>query len=167
MPSILIRDISEETLGKLKGLAARHNRSLQQELRATLENIGSNAPIDVIAKAAAIRKKLKKRGNYFQIARRFLGRIELVEVYRRCECSNKLFIPEILSEKVADFFFNCGLRRLSPYCARPYIPGNRQHPLEKIQIKGVGKKRSIGNHKSHRIIPFKDRTIQTDFSARR
>lgn len=65
MPSILIRDISEETLEKLKGLAALHNRSLQQELRVTLENIGSHAQVDVIGRAAAIRKKLKRKGKPF------------------------------------------------------------------------------------------------------
>lgn len=38
MKSVLIRDISDETLVSLKNLARRHHRSLQGELHFILEN---------------------------------------------------------------------------------------------------------------------------------
>lgn len=37
MPDVLVRNIDEETLDKLKARAAAHNRSLQAELKSLLE----------------------------------------------------------------------------------------------------------------------------------
>ena len=44
MRSVHIRDVSPATLAALKRLARRHQRSLQEELRAILESAARTAP---------------------------------------------------------------------------------------------------------------------------
>lgn len=65
MPGIFIRDIPESILKQLKIMAKRHNRSLQQELKAVLTNLTSYSFADISKKALTIRKKLKKKGISF------------------------------------------------------------------------------------------------------
>ncbi len=61
MANVLIRDISNEVLDRIKSLAKRHNRSLQQELREALENIANHSCLDVHQKAKDLREKLRKK----------------------------------------------------------------------------------------------------------
>lgn len=65
MASVLIRNVSEETLEKLKLMAKKHNRSLQQELHDILEGSVAASVSDVAVKAEKIRKRLKRRGGVF------------------------------------------------------------------------------------------------------
>ncbi|MBZ0158202.1 MAG: hypothetical protein K8I29_18555 [Alphaproteobacteria bacterium] len=65
MASILIRDVSKETIEKLKMVAREHNRSLQQELKEAIENLASSSTIDIARKADAIRKRLIKKNISF------------------------------------------------------------------------------------------------------
>ena len=46
MAAIHIRDVSEEVLGALKRRAARHERSLQKELRHVLATLAREEPPD-------------------------------------------------------------------------------------------------------------------------
>ncbi len=59
MSDILIRDVSEKTLKRLKAMANRHNRSLQQEIKEVLENLAKNPVADISKKATEIRMRLK------------------------------------------------------------------------------------------------------------
>ena len=61
MPNVLIRNISSAALAKLKAVAKRRNRSLQQELKELIEHGAQRAAIDVVGIARAIRKKLRKK----------------------------------------------------------------------------------------------------------
>ncbi|HLF87083.1 MAG TPA: hypothetical protein VI584_08370 [Nitrospiria bacterium] len=65
MSDILIRNVSEKTLKRLKAMANRHNRSLQQELKEVLENLAKNPVADVSKKASEIRIRLKRKGIEF------------------------------------------------------------------------------------------------------
>lgn len=62
MSNILIRDIPEKTIKHLKAMAEQHNRSLQQELKRILENMGDHLSIDVTKRASVIREKLRMKG---------------------------------------------------------------------------------------------------------
>ncbi|MGB4780354.1 FitA-like ribbon-helix-helix domain-containing protein [Microbacterium sp.] len=43
MPALHIRDVPEETVAAIKRQAERHGRSMQQELRAALEQFAADA----------------------------------------------------------------------------------------------------------------------------
>jgi plasmid stability protein len=65
MANVLIRNVSDEVLDKLKALAKDHNRSLQQELKEILEGFVVFSPADLTIKASEIRKKLEKKKRKF------------------------------------------------------------------------------------------------------
>ena len=65
MADVLIRNVSDEVLDKLKALAKDHNRSLQQELKKILEEFVVFSPADIMIKATKIRKKLEKKKRKF------------------------------------------------------------------------------------------------------
>lgn len=58
MPDVLIRNVPEETLEALRRRAARHGRSLQQELLRVLEDSAARSRRDPARVAAAIRRRL-------------------------------------------------------------------------------------------------------------
>jgi plasmid stability protein len=59
MANVLIRDVPEEVLNRLKSMAKGHDRSLQQELRAFLENTVAQSSPEIFQKMAEIRRKLR------------------------------------------------------------------------------------------------------------
>jgi hypothetical protein len=61
VPNILIRDIPEETLERLKKLAKNHNRSLQQELKDIIVNWSKQFSIDISKRASKIRGHLRSK----------------------------------------------------------------------------------------------------------
>jgi plasmid stability protein len=63
MARVLIRDLDERTVGKLKARAARNNRSLQAELKTIVERAAAIDVIDSRAAAARIRRKLGDRNH--------------------------------------------------------------------------------------------------------
>jgi antitoxin FitA len=65
MANVLLRDIPDEVLDRLKEMAKAHNRSLQQELRVVLENTANQILPDVFQKASELRKQLRKKGLRF------------------------------------------------------------------------------------------------------
>jgi plasmid stability protein len=65
MANVLIRDVSDEVVNQFKSIAKKHNRSLQQELKAVLENTVSRSSSDIFRKAAEIRKRLRKKNIFF------------------------------------------------------------------------------------------------------
>ena len=62
MPNILVRDISDSALDKLKNAAKRSNRSLQQELKELIEHRALHVSADLGSQAETIREKLRKKG---------------------------------------------------------------------------------------------------------
>jgi antitoxin FitA len=58
---VLIRDLDERTIAKLKERAARNNRSLQAELHTTVERAAVLNMVDSRSVAARIRRKLNDR----------------------------------------------------------------------------------------------------------
>jgi plasmid stability protein len=65
MANVLIRDVPDEVVNQFKSIAKKHNRSLQQELKAVLENTVSRSSSDIFRKAAEIRKRLRKKNILF------------------------------------------------------------------------------------------------------
>ena len=65
MANVLLRDIPEEVLNRLKNMAKAHNRSLQQELRVALEITAGQTLPDVFQKASELRKQLRKKAVRF------------------------------------------------------------------------------------------------------
>ena len=65
MPNILVRDISDAALDKLKNAAKRRNRSLQQDLKELIEHRALYVSTDLVSQAAAIRERLKKKGRRY------------------------------------------------------------------------------------------------------
>lgn len=65
MANILVRDIPDQVLNRLKSMAKGHNRSLQQELRLILEKTEDQTPPDIFQKTAEIRKKFRKKSIRF------------------------------------------------------------------------------------------------------
>ncbi len=65
MADVLIRDVSEEVLNRLKIMAKSHNRSLQQELRVFLENTVTQSSPEIFQKMAEIRRKLHRKSMRF------------------------------------------------------------------------------------------------------
>jgi plasmid stability protein len=60
MANVLVRNISDEVLNRIKSIAKRHNRSLQQELSEAIENIASQSNLDVFQRAKDLREDLAK-----------------------------------------------------------------------------------------------------------
>lgn len=65
MANVLLRDIPEEVLNRLKEMAKAHNRSLQQELRVVLEITAGQVLPDVFQKTSELRKQLRKKAVRF------------------------------------------------------------------------------------------------------
>jgi plasmid stability protein len=61
MANVLIRNISDEVLDKIKSMAKHRNRSLQQELSEAIENIANESSLDFFQKAKELREKLRKK----------------------------------------------------------------------------------------------------------
>jgi len=61
MANVLIRNISDEVLSRIKSIAKRHNRSLQQELNEAIENIANQSTLDVFQRAKHLREELGKK----------------------------------------------------------------------------------------------------------
>lgn len=61
MPNVLVRDIPEEALERLKRLAKNHKRSLQQELKDIIVNWSKQFSVDISKRAAKIRERLKEK----------------------------------------------------------------------------------------------------------
>jgi len=61
MAKVLIRNLDERTVARLKERAARNDRSLQAELHTIVERAATMNPIDGRVLAARIRRKLSKR----------------------------------------------------------------------------------------------------------
>jgi antitoxin FitA len=61
MATVLIRDLDDRIVKKLKKRAARNDRSLQAELQAILERAASVDIVEASALAARIRHKLSDR----------------------------------------------------------------------------------------------------------
>jgi plasmid stability protein len=59
MPQLLVRDIDEETLERLKSRARRHKRSLQGEAKAILEEAATLSVSEARAVAAQWRRRLR------------------------------------------------------------------------------------------------------------
>jgi plasmid stability protein len=65
MANVLIRDVPEEVLNRLKIMAKSHNRSLQQELRVFLENTVIQSSPEIFQKMAEIKRKLRSKSIRF------------------------------------------------------------------------------------------------------
>ena len=65
MPNVLIRDIPEEVVNRFKIIAKGHKRSLQQELKAFLENSVIQSSPEIFQKMSEIRKKLRRKSIRF------------------------------------------------------------------------------------------------------
>lgn len=61
MPDILIRDLSPETIKKLKARAHRNGRSMQSELKNILEGAARMESLDSALLSARIRRMLEDR----------------------------------------------------------------------------------------------------------
>lgn len=61
MPQVLIRDVDESVLKKLKQRAKKHNRSLQSELHLIITEAAQLSLSNSAKIAAKIRKKLANR----------------------------------------------------------------------------------------------------------
>ena len=61
MAQVLIRNLAESVVDKLKARAARNDRSLQAELQVILERAAETDVIDARALAARIRRQLSGR----------------------------------------------------------------------------------------------------------
>ncbi len=61
MANVLVRNIPDEVLDRIKSMAKRHNRSVQQELSEALQNIANQSSLDFSQKAKELREKLRKK----------------------------------------------------------------------------------------------------------
>ncbi len=61
MPRVLVRDLTPETLDRLKRRARTHGRSLQSELKTLLEMAASSDMVETRVAAERLRKKLARR----------------------------------------------------------------------------------------------------------
>jgi len=61
MANVLIRNLDEQTVARLKRRALRNDRSLQSELQTIVERAAAVEMIDGRALAARIRRKLSNR----------------------------------------------------------------------------------------------------------
>lgn len=58
---LIIRDVPEGTLERLKKLAKNHNRSLQKELKDIIMNLEKQFSVNISKRAAAIRERLRSK----------------------------------------------------------------------------------------------------------
>ena len=65
MATVLIRNVPDDILARLKDMAKRGNRSLQQELQSILVERATQSSADFSKQAAKIRAKLRKKGITF------------------------------------------------------------------------------------------------------
>ncbi len=65
MATLLIRNIPDDIVARLKDMAKRRNRSLQQELQSILVATATQSSATVFKQAAKIRAKLRKKGIIF------------------------------------------------------------------------------------------------------
>ena len=72
MANVLIRNIPEEVLDRLKNMAKSHRRSLQQELRVVLEKTVDQSSPDIFQKTSDLRRKLRKKAIRFTDSARLL-----------------------------------------------------------------------------------------------
>ena len=61
MTQVLVRNLNRDTLESLKRRARRHGRSLQQELKAILQEASQPEMSNSLSVAKTIREKLRKR----------------------------------------------------------------------------------------------------------
>lgn len=61
MPNVLVRDVDETVLEKLKDQARRNGRSVQTELLALINNLVAASPLSDEETAAQIKKSLRGR----------------------------------------------------------------------------------------------------------
>jgi plasmid stability protein len=61
MANVLVRNIPDEVLDRIKSMAKRRNRSLQQELSEAIENIANQSSVDFFQKATELRERLRKK----------------------------------------------------------------------------------------------------------
>jgi hypothetical protein len=61
MAYVLIRGTSIEVLDRIKSMAKRRNRSLQQELREAIETIAEQSDVDFYQRAKELREKLRNK----------------------------------------------------------------------------------------------------------
>lgn len=61
MPSILVRDLSEETVELIKARAHRSGRSMQSELKHIIENAARSESLDAALLSARLRRMLGER----------------------------------------------------------------------------------------------------------
>jgi plasmid stability protein len=59
MPQILVRDLDEKTVNRLKKRAALNGRSLQQEVKLILKDVPE--PVDYVKAARRIQEMLRKK----------------------------------------------------------------------------------------------------------
>ena len=65
MANLLIRNVSEDIVSRLKDRAKKRNRSLQQELHSILVATATQSSEDLLKQASRIRAKLRKKGISF------------------------------------------------------------------------------------------------------
>lgn len=65
MANLLIRDVPEKIVARLKDMAKKRNRSLQQELKSILVATATQSSPEILKQAAMIRAKLRKKGINF------------------------------------------------------------------------------------------------------
>lgn len=61
MAQLLIRELDDEVVARLKTRAQRHGRSLEAELRGILQQAAAAEPVDAQALAARLRRRLAGR----------------------------------------------------------------------------------------------------------
>lgn len=61
MPDILVRNLSKETVDALKRRAARHGRSLQQEMALLAQRAARDEEVDFVAAAREIQDRIRAR----------------------------------------------------------------------------------------------------------
>lgn len=65
MATVLIRNVPDDIVARLKDMAKRGNRSLQQELQSILVARATQSSADFLKRTAKIRAKLRKKGITF------------------------------------------------------------------------------------------------------
>ena len=65
MATLLIRNIPDDIVSRLKDRAKKRNRSLQQELQSILAATAVQSSEDLVKQASRIRAKLRKKGVTF------------------------------------------------------------------------------------------------------
>jgi len=65
MANLLIRNVPEDIVSRLKDRAKKRNRSLQQELHSILVATATQSSEDLLKQSSRIRAKLRKKGVTF------------------------------------------------------------------------------------------------------